>query len=181
MPNFNKKVFYAVIPTVAVAVGLVFFAGLKTERVNIDTLAESSFDISNIKPDSGENIVLPKTSQTIENALPVEKPVNQNKAEAESKDKIKVVIYIGGKNIEFFVPDGSTVYDAMVLLSASQTADFSFKAKAYPGIGYFIEEINGIKNTGGKYWTLYVNGKYATVGASDYKLLAGDKVEWEYK
>lgn len=109
---------------------------------------------------------------------------------SDTSNKIKVTFIAGIFSSDFSVLKGGSAYDVMLALSASslpvpseQTGikPFLFKAKEYPGIGYFIEEINGIKNEGGKYWTLYVNGKYSTVGASDYKLLDGDKIEWRYE
>ena len=63
----------------------------------------------------------------------------------------------------------------------SLNGNFSFKAKNYSGLGYFVEEINGIKNADGFYWTLYINNKYSTVGVSQYKLMSGDSVWWKYE
>jgi len=69
----------------------------------------------------------------------------------------------------------------MTVLASSSATPFVFKAKEYPGMGYLVEEINGIKGAGGKYWTLYVNGKYATVGVSQYKPNDGDVIDWRYE
>ena len=92
---------------------------------------------------------------------------------------LSVNFVVGAKNYSANVPAGSTTYDAMNILAS--TTDFSFKSDFYSGLGYFIEEINGVKNSGGYYWTLYVDGKYSEVGASSYKLLSGDSVEWKYE
>lgn len=93
--------------------------------------------------------------------------------------EIQIYFLSGDKNYSLNVPLGSTVYDVMNILAS--TTDFSFKANFYSGLGYFIEEINGVKNQGGTYWTLYVNSKYSEVGASAYKLSDGDSVEWKYE
>lgn len=84
------------------------------------------------------------------------------------------------------VPPGASAYDAMVALASTSRAvttntPFSFEATYYSGLGYFISAINGVKNAGGTYWTLYINGKYSTVGASSYRLLANDQIEWQYE
>jgi len=54
-----------------------------------------------------------------------------------------------------------------------------FKEKTYVGMGKFIEEINGVKGNGNKYWIYYVNNKKAEVGVSNYKLKSGDVVSWK--
>lgn len=98
----------------------------------------------------------------------------------EQKNNIKITVSVGQNSYVVSAPAGSTVYEAIEIL-ASTTSAFSFKDKYYSGLGYFIEEINGVKNENGKYWTLYVNGKYSTVGASQYKVLEGDRIEWVLK
>lgn len=77
------------------------------------------------------------------------------------------------------VPENSSAYDAMTIL-ASTTA-LTFKSTYYSGLGYFIKEINNKPNADGAYWTLYINGKYSNVGASQYKLRQGDAIEWKYE
>jgi hypothetical protein len=72
----------------------------------------------------------------------------------------------------------TSVYDFMKDLQ--KKGELGFKEKDYPGMGKFIEEINGIKN-GEKNWIYYVNGKKATVGVSNYKLNEGDIVSWKYE
>lgn len=76
-------------------------------------------------------------------------------------------------------PKNHSVYEAMTALAS--TTDFTFKSKYYPGLGFFIEEINGVKNADGFYWTLYINGRYSTVGASQYILKDKDRYEWKYE
>jgi hypothetical protein len=49
----------------------------------------------------------------------------------------------------------------------------------FPGVGAFIEAINGVHNSNTYYWQYWVNGKYATVAAELYKLQNGDKVLWK--
>jgi len=94
-------------------------------------------------------------------------------------NEIPVNFLVGDKNYSLDVPIGSTAYDAMNILASS--TDFSFTTQLYPGLGYFIEEINGVKNQNGMYWTLYVNGAYSNVGVSDYKISFGDVIEWKYE
>lgn len=110
--------------------------------------------------------------------LPVSTSTTPTKSVSD-ENKIRISIIAGDESYTEDVPSGSTVYDAMNILA--KTTIFSFKSVSYPGLGYFVEEINGEKNQNGAYWTLYVNGKYSPVGASSYKLTTGDSVEWRYE
>jgi len=93
--------------------------------------------------------------------------------------KAQVNFIVGDKKYSAAILPGQSVYEAMQILSS--TTSFTFKAKYYPSLGYFIDEINGVKNTDGFYWTLYVNDTYSTVGAAQVILKDGDKVEWKYE
>ena len=90
---------------------------------------------------------------------------------------VSVSLMVFGKSYEEKVEKGTTIFDMMTKLSTDQ--DFTFKSKEFTGIGQFVNEINGVKAENGKYWILYVNEKEAEVGASDYKLEGGEKIEWK--
>jgi len=100
---------------------------------------------------------------------------------AQTKSEIKVTLNAEDKTYTASIVKDGSVYDVMTALTLSSVNPFIFKAKEYPGMGYLIEEINDIKGANGKYWTLYVNGKYATVGVSQYKLNNGDVIDWKYE
>ncbi|MCX6764707.1 MAG: DUF4430 domain-containing protein [Candidatus Nealsonbacteria bacterium] len=91
------------------------------------------------------------------------------------------IIYVGEKKYEISVPEKSTVYELMDLLKAR--GDFSFQGKDFSGLGFFVEEINGIKNnpSGKTYWIYYVNDKSAQVGISNYTLKPNDVINWKYE
>ncbi len=78
--------------------------------------------------------------------------------------------------------NGEKLIDAMEKLSLMSSQPFLVATKEYTGMGKFVEEINGIKNnpTTNEYWGYYVNGESAQVGASNYILKQGDKIEWKY-
>ncbi len=98
----------------------------------------------------------------------------------ENTHQIQISFVAGSTTYAESVPQGSTAYDAMAIL-ASTTPSFNFKAAYYSGLGYFVQEINGIKNSSSMYWTLYINGAYSTVGASSYVVKNGDTVEWRFE
>lgn len=60
-------------------------------------------------------------------------------------------------------------------------SDFSFTTRAFPGLGEFIESINGVPNDNGFYWTLFINGALSEYGASSLSVAPGDLLEWRYQ
>lgn len=147
-----------------------------------------------------ESIVNERSSATEKQAEPVsdkpaavaatsadkEKTVQPEKIEqppvisAPAEEKINVAIIISGVKYEAAIKPGSSVYDLMNLLKAENKINFS--GKDYASLGFFVEEINGLKNNpAGENWIYYVNGQPAQVGVSYYKLKAGDTIEWRYE
>ncbi|MBI2024204.1 DUF4430 domain-containing protein [Candidatus Giovannonibacteria bacterium] len=110
-------------------------------------------------------------------------PISKNEISnngSEENNSIKVKLSINGEEPrEISVPKSSTVYRAMEIAASSSI--ISFKSKTYAGLGNFIDEINGVKGSNNKFWIYYVNGKSATVGASQYVLSPGDLVEWKFE
>lgn len=74
--------------------------------------------------------------------------------------------------------DGTTLIDAMRTLTAS---GLTFMSHEYPGMGTFIDSIQGVANADGYYWILYHNGSKSSVGASSIVLHQGDSAEWRYE
>lgn len=108
-------------------------------------------------------------------------PAPASPAEKSAEEKISIEFKAGDEIYQISISKGSSVYDVMTDLSVSSIKPFVFEAENYPSLGYFVKSINGIKNSGGYYWTLYVNSKYSNIGASQYKLKEGDRVEWKYQ
>lgn len=114
---------------------------------------------------------------------------NQTPAEDEIQISLTVSAAVDKVSYRFSVPDESSVYDAMNILASTtlssppsfSTTPFSFRAKYFWGLGYFVEQINGVGNSNGAYWTLYINGAYSAVGASEYRLRPDDDIEWRFE
>lgn len=85
---------------------------------------------------------------------------------------------IDGKKLETTIAEKENVYDFMTKLQTE--GKINFKEKTYPGMGKFIEEINGLKN-GDKNWIYYINGVKANIGVSNYKINRGDIISWKYE
>lgn len=65
------------------------------------------------------------------------------------------------------------------LAQLQAAAKVETKASEY---GAYVDSINGIKGgQDGKYWTFYVNGKMANIGASEYIAKGGEKIEWKFE
>lgn len=91
----------------------------------------------------------------------------------------QATLEIGGASYEGEIQSGEKVYDFMDRLR--DEGKINFKERTYIGMGKFIEEINGIRGDGERYWIYYVNGKKATIGVSNYKINPGDVVSWKYE
>ncbi len=69
---------------------------------------------------------------------------------------------------------GQAGQNALALLkkhATIQTKHYSF--------GDMVASINGVKGEGPKYWTFYINGKMADVGAGSYQTKSGDTLTWK--
>jgi len=69
---------------------------------------------------------------------------------------------------------GQNGKNALALLkqhASVQTKHYSF--------GDLVTSINGTAGNGPKYWTFYVNGKQASVGAGAYTTKDSDKIMWK--
>jgi len=92
---------------------------------------------------------------------------------------IQVTLNILDKKYITSLDEGASVYDAMNKIQSNKENNFSFQIKDYSDLGYFIEGINKVMGTPGKYWIYYVNDKKASVGISKYILNDGDLINWK--
>lgn len=105
--------------------------------------------------------------------------INQPAFITEEK-KIKAVMIINDFKYEAEIKLGGSAYDFMLLLKQEKKIDF--QGKNYSSLGFFAQEINGVKNNpAGKNWVYYVNSRPAQVGVSGYELKNNDVIEWRYE
>ncbi|MDO8551916.1 MAG: DUF4430 domain-containing protein [bacterium] len=111
-------------------------------------------------------------------------------AASEKSTGIEFTLIVGEELYEDNVPPGSTILDAMNILASS--TKFRFTSKDFPGMGAFVESINGLpaprsaRQAGkiaadGYYWILYVNGAKAQQGISTIIVNPENSVEWKYE
>lgn len=85
----------------------------------------------------------------------------------------------GQKSLQEEFNVGANLFDILKAVAVAEGIEIKFKE--YQGMGFLVDSIGGDKNgTGGKYWQFWINGKYATVGASSYKVQPGDVIEWKF-
>ncbi len=114
---------------------------------------------------------------------------NQNSSSAgAAKDQKKIVqvtlaIDTESRKREFpmEMEENSTVFE--LLQKASNKHGFTFSYSSNAAYGIFVEELDGVRNNPytSKYWLYYINGKYASVGASSQRLSEGDVILWRYE
>jgi hypothetical protein len=69
--------------------------------------------------------------------------------------------------------------DKTVLEQLKTKAKVEVKDSQY---GPFVESINGIKGgTDNKYWSYYVDGQMASVGAGEYVTKGGEDIVWKFE
>lgn len=85
-------------------------------------------------------------------------------------------IRVPGATFTACVHPGMTVIDMMSALA--DEGRLSYAGSQYPGLGFFVEVINGQSAPEGSYWILYYNGKTSDFGASGLSVKAGDTIEW---
>jgi hypothetical protein len=74
---------------------------------------------------------------------------------------------------------GETVLASM--RAYAEAGGITFTGTEYPGLGFFVESINGRENARNYSWFLYLNGISSQTGASATVVREGDIVEWRYK
>lgn len=71
--------------------------------------------------------------------------------------------------------DGVAGQNALALLKQK----YRVQTKDYKGIGELVTSIDGVQADGQHFWSFYVNGKQAQVGAGSYTTKSGDKITWK--
>ncbi|OGI81503.1 hypothetical protein A3B93_00715 [Candidatus Nomurabacteria bacterium RIFCSPHIGHO2_02_FULL_42_24] len=98
---------------------------------------------------------------------------------AATGENLQISLKVGTQTYALGVEPGATVLQTMQKLSTE--SDFSFNGREFPGLGYFVEEINGVKGNADKFWAYYVNDVLAPTGVSQYVLKTGDIINFKYE
>lgn len=102
----------------------------------------------------------------------------ETKTPVEQTKQIKVSQSIPGSGIpvikqEKIVKEGTTALELLKVLNEVTTKG--------EGVNAYVTKINLLEADDSKkqFWSFYVNGKQAPVGAGGYKLKNGDSIEWK--
>ncbi len=99
----------------------------------------------------------------------------------EQQAFIEATLAVEEQTYAVSLPMGSSAHDLMV--KVQESSSFTFRGQEFPGLGFFIQEINGLEQSPrlGKYWIYYINGKKAEVGISAYTVNNHDIILWKYE
>lgn len=191
MKTKNLAIIFILFLLIMSAGGLVIFL---TKEKNQPVLSEQSGRIAEpAKPATDKPVQATAAELKIKNKKITKEPIKNSPlnskpketiqseiAKGPAEEKIKAVMIINDNKYEAEIKAGSSVYDLMNLLKNQNKIDFS--GKNYSGLGFFIEEINGLKNNlGRKNWVYYINDKPAPVGISNYLINNNDIIKWKYE
>lgn len=104
------------------------------------------------------------------------KPTQSSVEDLVRKEEVKVQIGVdyadkkASVSGEVVTRGGSNVLDSLKKGHEVGTKKFSF--------GEMVEAIDGVGGEEGKFWIYYVNGEAAKVGADQYEVKDGDRIEW---
>jgi len=111
-----------------------------------------------------------------------EVPIQEQEISAQEQEIVAhTSIDYGNGEIQSFanevVEQGDSALDLLDKLG--QEKGIAIEKKDFPGLGEFVEAINGVHGSGDSYWQFWINGEYAQVGAGQYELKEGDEVLWK--
>ncbi len=97
----------------------------------------------------------------------------------QTPSQTSINFLVSGKTISLNFAPGDTL--EKVIEDAVLKKIVDIKGENFSGLGFFVDEINGLKEGNGYSWIYYINGKKATVGVSSCKLQNGDLINWVYE
>ena len=100
---------------------------------------------------------------------------NQQEEIKDNLFNIEVKVYDKDENIVY---ERKTTTTFEILLEALENIDDLILETEDSQFGAFITSINGIIQEGNYFWNYYVNGDYATLGVSSYKINNNDIFEF---
>ena len=100
----------------------------------------------------------------------------------KSQEKVSLVIDYGdGKVYNYDIPFTEGINVFQVLQTATAGNGIDLKYEEYSGLGALVTQIGPSKGGEGRnYWQFWVNGKYATTGATSHIVQPGDIIEWKF-
>lgn len=91
---------------------------------------------------------------------------------APSHQEVQQQPVVQNDYVKYYGQDGKTALEILKIVTTVQT-------KNYPGVGVFVQSINGVAPDERHFWKLYVNGSESQVGADQVQTKNGDTIEWK--
>ncbi len=106
---------------------------------------------------------------------PGDKPASTNATSQQTAPKTgkESAAVVTADHISYKGEEGRTALELLKKHTTVQTKTYDF--------GELVTAINGQDGGGTKYWTFYVNGAEAQVGAGAYATKGDDKIEWKLR
>ena len=130
-----------------------------------------------------QNVLMHERAAQVEKEIQgkEERQISHVEENAQEEGALLAELRAPGMSYQIAVSEGSTVYDLMA--EAQRQSGFTFRGKEFWGLGFFVEEINGVAESSKNKmrWIYYVNGRVSSVGVSQYIVQANDIIEWRYE
>ncbi len=173
MPTRNLK-FLLPIGALVLAALVAVYAGsrsLHTETIPVPVNVEATS--TSLQPTQQQSV--PEATAPVAPQTPTTITASTSVSSTET-----ATLTVGTQHYTLSVLPGETLATAMQHL-ASTNPSFTYTTKEYPGIGLFVQSINGTISEKSYYWFLYVNGKQSSTGISATTIHPGDQIEWKYE
>ncbi len=150
-------------------------------QTTTEKLTPAILENKKINPDTGTQAPQPAAVEKNKPTNPAPSTTPASQSPEEISKTIPITLIISDTPYQIQASLNSTAYQVMDKLR--QENKISFSTKNFSGLGYFVQEINGIKNSPstGFYWTFYINNQEAKVGISNYKIKPSDTLTWKFE
>lgn len=162
-----------------IAVPVVIFVNRSTSPIEAPAVSSSP----TITPDAQTSLPEKKNGPTKETkTAPVTLQPSASDATTTTpthaeKTAANVTITVNSATYPAYAAADDSLLDVMQHLRDEHI--ITFTSRDYPGLGTFIDSINGTKAENGSNWILYINGTEASKGASSITVHSGDSIEWK--
>lgn len=119
------------------------------------------------------------SEQQMGNTIVVPSIAKDGETRVTETQQFAVTMIIGDETFTFGYNEPMSLYE--LLVQARDDEKISFKGKNYPGLGFFVSEINNLKSGSEGYLMYDINGTEASVGVSTYIINNGDEIVWQLK
>lgn len=104
----------------------------------------------------------------------INQPAQEQSNTAASVEQAPPAETQGENVVSFTAEPGKTVLDQLKTKATVEVKESSF--------GPYVDSINGkVGGTDNKYWSFYIDGQLAQVGAAEYTTTGGELIEWKFE